>query len=396
MYAAGIAELLDIPYLVSTASSLAKVPTNVPLGWDTLAPPDVDYAVHYVQNVVRPELVRLGYFDLLDVPRNNMVVTLGDGSAPRSLMVQNYTIVQHHNQMVDPFSGRVASAIDHGVDRLAVFGQGMSQSKAHQAVMLTVLKAIRESGITLRGRLLWAVNNEGMSSHDCSNAILDAIGIVPDFCVLQYGTGLRLSLGNRGRVDVNVHVKGKATHSSSPQDGLSAIAGANEVLNRVAALPLPESHPILGARQAIAYKVKYEPLSPHTLPSDAYLTFDCRMLPGDSASTVTDTIRQQLQGLGDWQVDVEQGPSMLPVLVDPEESSVGALQDAICHVRGERALPMYGPGAFDAGGPAARGISTVMYGASGGDFPLGVDFVTLDDLETEARVLTEFIIRYLA
>jgi acetylornithine deacetylase/succinyl-diaminopimelate desuccinylase-like protein len=391
-----VAELLDIPYLVSKASSLATVPTNVPIGWETLAPPDVSYAVHYVQNVMRPELVRLGYFHFTDVPRNNLLVSVGEGTSGQSLLIQNYTIVQHHNQMVDPFSGRVASASEHGVDKTAVFGQGVSQSKAHQAVMLTVLKAIRESGVKLSGRLLWAINNEGMSSHACSNAIFDALDVTPDFCILQYGTGMKLSLGNRGRVDVNVHVRGRATHSSSPQDGLSAIDGTTAVLNRVATLPLGESHPLLGGRQVIAYKVKYEPLSPHTLPSDAYLTLDCRLLPGDDANAITDRIRESLQGLGGWQVDVEQGPSMLPVLIDSEEPSVRALQEAIRDVRGAEAKSMYGPGAFDAGGPAARGTPTVMYGASGGDFPLGVDFVTLEDLEAEARILVDFIMRSVA
>ncbi len=55
----------------------------------------------------------------------------------------NYTPAQHHNLMDGPFSGKIASAREFGSDEPAVFGQGVSQNKAHQAVMLAVLKALR-------------------------------------------------------------------------------------------------------------------------------------------------------------------------------------------------------------------------------------------------------------
>ena len=57
---------LDCAYLVETLSRLAQVPTDVPLGWQTLMEPDDPKLVYYVQKVLRPELVRLGMYDLLD------------------------------------------------------------------------------------------------------------------------------------------------------------------------------------------------------------------------------------------------------------------------------------------------------------------------------------------
>ena len=52
--------------------------------------------------------------------------------------------------MDEPFSGRVANAREYGMDEPCVFGQGVSQNKAHQAVMLTVLKLLIEHGVELR------------------------------------------------------------------------------------------------------------------------------------------------------------------------------------------------------------------------------------------------------
>src|SRR3954454_4888608 len=90
---------LDSAYLVDAASRLCRVPTNVPAGYQTLIEPDDPKLVHYVQEVVRPELEELGPLDLLDVPRNNLVVGLGHGSSGTSLLIQNYTPAQHHNLM---------------------------------------------------------------------------------------------------------------------------------------------------------------------------------------------------------------------------------------------------------------------------------------------------------
>ncbi len=387
---------LDRPYLVETLSRLATVPTDVPLGFETLMAPDDLKLVHYVQDVVRPELVRLGVYDLLDVAGNNLVARLGRGETDRALLIQNYTAAQHHNLMEEPFSGKVGTAAAWGVDEPCVFGQGVSQNKAHQAVMLAVLKLLVASGTRLRGRLYWAVNNEARSSHACSEAILAALDRRPDFGVIQLGTDLKLSLGNRGRVDVRVHIRGKVSHSSRPDLGLSAIDGAAEVVRRLKDLRWPDRHPLLGGRHAVVYKIRYEPLAPHTLPSDAYLTVDRRLLPGDDPDDATREIREVIGDLAPWSADVERDVYMLPALVEADHPGVRALQAANRRVRGHEAETYYGLGTFDAGGPCALGVPTVMYGASGGEFPVGVDFVPIAAVETEARVLAHLILDQLA
>ena len=386
---------VDEDFLVTTMSKLAKVPTVVPMGWETFMEPDDPKLVHYVQEVIRPELDRLGVRNILDVPRNNLVVELGTGEIDDALLIQNYTVVQHHNLMEDPHSGKVGNARAHGDDRPAVFGQGVSQSKAHQAVMLGVLKALQASDLTIRGKLYWAVNNEGLSSHHCSDAILDHLEHKPSFGVIQLGTGMRLSLGNRGRVDVNVHVEGKAAHSSTPQEGLSAIEGASRAMDRLRAMTWEDTHPQLGGRQALPYKVRYEPLAPHTLPSDAYIAVDRRLLPGDDPDAATDEVRAQLGDLAPWRTEVSRGYFMLPSMVDADNAWVQDLQASIAEVRGKPADTVYGQGAFDAGGPTARGVPTIMYGASGGEWPTGIDFVPIADAMDEAGALARLIARRL-
>jgi acetylornithine deacetylase/succinyl-diaminopimelate desuccinylase-like protein len=382
---------LDRQYLVETLRQLARVPTDVPVGWQTLMEPDHPKLVHYVQDVLRPRLAGLGV-EARDVPRNNLVIELGSGTSGRSLLLQTYTPAQHHQYMQDPFSGDLRTTRVAGRDEPCVFGLGVSQAKAHQAVMLTVLKLLRERQVELRGRLYWAINNEGRSSHACSEAILDALPDPPGFCILQADTGLAISLGNRGRVDVAVHLVGKAAHSCAPEQGLSAIEGAADVVQRLRGMHWPDRHPLLGARHALVYKMRFEPAAPHTLPSDAYLVVDRRLLPGDDPDAAAEEIRTGMGDLSPYQVEVRRDVFMLPALVDPADEGVQDLQHSHQAICDSEATTTYIQGSFDAGGLIARGVPAVMYGSGGGDGLLGADFVPVSAVESEARVLAHLIL----
>lgn len=386
---------LDQRYLIDTLVELAKIPTEVPLGPGVFMQPDDPKLVHYVQQVLRPKLHDLGMYDVMDVPHNQLVARYGAGSSDAALLLMAYTPTQHHNLMDDPFSGKIARATAWGYDEPCVFGQGVTQNKAHHAIVLAVMKLLLERQIQLRGTLYIAMNNEGCSSHTCSEAILAALDRKPDFAMLLIRTGLRISLGNRGRVDANVEVRGKAVHSSMPHQGFSAIEGAYQVMNRLTHVPLQGSHPLLGERHAMVYQMTFEPLAPHTLPEIARLRVDRRLLPGDDPDRAVADVREAIGDLSPYQVRVERGPYMLPALVDPEHPGVLALKEAHHQVRGVDPQTYYGQGSFDAGGPCAAGVPAVMYGVGGGVSPLGVDFVPLSHVIDEARVVTHTILSLL-
>lgn len=390
-----LAAKIDEVYLIDTLVGLTRVPTDVPLGPQTFMEPDDPKLVHYVQGGLRPKLEALGVQRISDVPENQLLVRYGDGTSQASLLVMVYTPTQHHNLIEDPFSGKIANAAEWGYNEPCVFGQGVTQNKAHHAVMLAVLKLLVEEKINLPGTLYFAVNNEGRSSHWCSDQILNALDRNPEFCLLLMGTGMRISLGNRGRLDVDIEIRGKAVHSSAPSQGLSAIEGAHEFLNRLKKLQLPGTHPILGGRHAIAYQIVFEPLAPHTLPEFARIKVDRRLLPGDDLDQAVEEVRQAIGDLAPYQVTVTKGPHMLPALVDPQHPGVQALTGAHQKVYTQEPDTYYGQGTFDAGGPCAAGVPTVMYGVGGGASVLGEDFAPVQQVVDEARVLVHTIMSLL-
>jgi len=389
-----VTDHLDRDFFIEMLRDLIEVPTEVPLGPETLIAPDDPKLVHYVQNVLRPMMEDAGIYEILEMPLNQIVVKMGSGEKDESLLIQAYTPTQHQNLMEDPFVPRIAHAPEHGFDEPCIFGQGVTQNKLHQAAMMTVLKAIKDSGVQLRGTLYFAINNEGRSSHECSEAIIPKLDPKPQYGLLLLG-GLNISVGNRGRVDVYVHVHGKAAHSSAPWNGHSAIDGANEVINRIKAMEFTKTHPELGGQHAVPYQVVYWPLAPHTLPEYAKITVDRRLLPGDDIDEAVDEIREAIGDMSPFDIEVERGVHMLPAEVDPDAPIVSRLSRAQEEVRGEKPDVVHKPGAFDAGGPCALGIPTVQWGAGAGDGLLGEDLVPLSDAWDEVNILANMIVNWL-
>jgi acetylornithine deacetylase/succinyl-diaminopimelate desuccinylase-like protein len=384
---------IDRKYLVDTLVKLLKIDCSVDLGPETLMEPDDPKLVHYVQDVIRSELHEVGICDVIDMPKNQIVVKLGTGEKDSSLLIMAYTPVQHFNLMEDPFSRKIVTPEEHGINEPCAYGQGASQNKAHFAAMLTLLKAFVEAGVELKGTLYFAANNEGRSSHECSWSMIPLLNPKPQNGLILIGGGNRISVANRGRVDILIHIKGRVTHSSDPEGGLNAIDGAVEALNRIKKMEFKKTHPKLGNQHAIPYQLIFHPVAPHTLPDYARIKIDRRLLPGDDVDRAVEEIREALGGMSPWEVRVEKDVVMLPSEVAPESDIVKGLQRAIRSMDGEDAELRYGKGAFDAGGPTSMGIPTVMWGRPiTGEDMMGDDYVSLRGVEEEARILGRMII----
>ena len=392
MEVSGFEKYIDKQYLVKTLQRLLRVDCSASIGSETLMEPDHPKLVHYVQEVIRPELSNIGIHTVYDMPKNQLIVRLGTCEIDTSLLIMAYTPAQHHNWMKDPFSGRISIPISEGINEPCAFGQGASQNKAHFAVMLTLLKAFVEANAEIKGTLYFGVNNEGRSSHECSWAMIPKLSPKPNYGLILTGGGNRLSIANRGRVDVLIHIRGKVTHSSTPENGLSAIEGAIEVLNRIKSMKFTKNHSQLGGQHAIPYQLISDPIAPHTLPEYSRIKIDRRLLPGDDVSEAVKDIRKTIGDMNPWEVTIEQDVYMLPSVVDPESPIVISLQKAIRSIDGIDPALVYGKGAYDAGGPTSMGIPTIMYGRPNqGTSVMGDDFVSLKGVEEEVLIVGRLI-----
>src|SRR5437879_838942 len=183
----------------------------------------------------------------------NLIASYGSGTSGKSLMFIGNAMNQPASTMPNPYNGDVVDGAKFGLPGEAVLGKGASEQKANLAAMLHALETVIASQVPITGRLIFTCCLSGETGkHDAIKSVVEGAGVRADMAVLG-GTGLKVTLGNRGRIDVFVTVKGSPCHSSRPWDGANAVTGTTECISRLLAKAKVESsHPQLGRQSLTA------------------------------------------------------------------------------------------------------------------------------------------------
>jgi len=93
------------------------------------------------------------------------------------------------------------------------------------------------------------------------------------------GTNLKITLGNRGRIDVFATVQGSPCHSSRPWDASTPSRRHRGDPLALAKVKLDKSHPQLGKQTLTVNHIRSFPDSTHTVQERCEFTLDRRLLP---------------------------------------------------------------------------------------------------------------------
>jgi len=350
---------------------------------------EADPAVRaFVADVVAPRLEDLtGISARFDGMGN--LLWRPDGSEPggaEGLLLMGYAMTFPAGSMAEPFSGKIVPGKPYGLEGPCVWGRGGCEQKAPLAAMLAAVAAVERSGCGLARPLCLAVSLAGETGrHDAARYML-ANGLKTRYGIVGLGTGNRVCLGNKGRIDVDIVVKGKACHSSAPWDGVNAVEGARMVLDRLDGLTSGLEHPELGAATLVTTRIESGPAILHTIQDVCHITLDRRLLPGETPGDAMSAINGALAGVGPWQIEVTQGAFMYPSDVTESSGIAMALAKA-SQVAGEMRKPIYVSAALDAGYLNHEGIETVMFGP--GDLAFAhtdAEVVPLAEVRAAARI----------
>lgn len=375
----------DVEWMRDVLIELLRAPSQVPAGQTEIQPGDERIAA-VMSDTVRPLIEQLRPAELRHHPSGDIAARFGpDGDG--GLLLQTYIVSQHANLMEAEKSGAVVT--EDGIMQARVLGQGASQNKGALAAALTALRSLPED---LDQPVWLTINTEGKSSHDGSRRILDELGVRAASGILAVGTDLRVSLGNRGRVDVKLTVEGKSSHSSQPWLGSNPIEDAADVVRSLRTLPLPDKHEVFGPVSATPYQFVCHPVSPHTIPSSVRLIVDRRLLPGESPDTAVRDLQAHLSSqLPSIRLGIEIGETMLPAVVTDDSPVVEALREGLSSHGFSGDVTFWSMNTFDAGYACSKGIPTVMFGPGRRHFTgaemLGEDSVSIADMWTAVEVL---------
>jgi len=317
-----------------------------------------------ISEVVKPELERAGLHPFID-KIGNLVLQIKGREPSGRLMLVGYAMNAAPSTMPNPYSGEIVDGAPYTLDGECVWGRGACEQKGSLAAMMAALRFIGVTKAELPSDLYFVVSTAGETGrHDSLAYVLDHGNVNADWCIIDGPP--EIQLGNKGRVDVLVTVKGKQAHSSRPWEGINAIDGAMNVLQKLQPLmPYPETraHPELGKVSLTPNAIESFPKATHTIQSECRIMFDRRLLPGDDPVKAIEQMKAAIGKIDPFEIIVEPRDFMYPSEIGKDAEVVEALEQGIRTMLGYEPRFSFSTAANDTGLFNFRGIQAINYGA---------------------------------
>lgn len=342
----------------------------------------------FIREVIKPDLEEAGIPTVVDEKGNLIASLKGKGEGKRLLLV-SYAMNAVPSTMQNPYSGAIVDGTPYGIKGECVWGRGACEQKGSLASMMLALKLIAKRKLELPGDLTFVTSTAGESGkHDSLNYVLSDGKVQADWAVIDGPP--QIQLGNKGRIDVLMVVRGRQAHSSRPWEGANAIEGAVKALERLRPLmpyPTDKTHPQLGRVSLTPTSIESLPKATHTIPSECRILLDRRLLPGDEADQAIKDLEQAIGNLDPFSVELQRKDFMYPCEVSKDADVVVSLRKAIRTMLGREAEYSYSTAANDTGLLNVKGIQAVNYGSRDIRFQhTDHDLVSINSIFEAARV----------
>jgi len=194
----------------------------------------------------------------------------------------------------------------------AIYGRGVVDMKGALASQIFALGMIRRYGITPPTDLcMAAVVFEELNEGLAVKHIIENIGISPNCVILGEPSNLNLSIGQRGRAEIEIITKGKTSHGSMPELGKNAIYPMTLIINEIKKLneKLP-SHPFLGKGSVTIIDISSSP-GGNVVPDTCRIVVDRRIIPSETEEVVINEMHDIINVVREQISDLEASVSII-------------------------------------------------------------------------------------
>ncbi|MGQ9598077.1 MAG: YgeY family selenium metabolism-linked hydrolase [Anaerolineae bacterium] len=354
------------------------------------------------------EMRRVGFPEVWTDRIGNVIGRVGRGTGPR-------LVFNGHMDTVDvgdldrwpypPYDG----VIEDGI----LYGRGACDMKGGLAAMVYSVKALLDAEVELEGDLyVVGVVQEEPCEGLAMKVLVEEEGIRPDYVVLGEPSGLQVKIGHRGRIEMQVKVRGKAAHASSPELGSNAIHSAARLIFGLELLAsrLP-TDPVLGPGTLAVTQIESQAASRNAVPDCCTFYIDRRLTLGETERKAIAEVQHIIRTEEvDAEVEVPEywatsytgyqccARSFFPAWVTPEDSLlVQAMVRSVRETLGYR--PRLGSWVFSTDGTYSAGVAdipTVGFGPGEECYAHTVEErVRLNDVVDAARVYARLAVELL-
>jgi putative selenium metabolism hydrolase len=259
---------------------------------ELIATPSPSRGEEAVANLVRREMMRLGYTEAEIDRFGNVVGRVGDGRTKiiYDAHIDTSGIGDRSSWRFDPYGGEIKAG--------KVFGHGATNNKGGLAAIVHAGGIIRELDLA-SDATIYVIGS--IQAEECEGlaykALFDVEKLYPHFVVLSMPTGMRIARGHRGRAEIKVTLRGQPVHASNPDKGFNAIYGMTKIIEGIQALNLKlPSDKILGKATVAVTHVECSYNGPNALPESCFIIIDRRLISGETQKRVLAQIREVARG----------------------------------------------------------------------------------------------------
>jgi putative selenium metabolism hydrolase len=246
-----------------------------------VATPSPSGSEQEVARLLATQLASLGYRDIEVDTDSNVVAYFGDG--PPTLMFNGHMDHVPPAGMEEPFTASLEPGERWNEPDWGIRGRGSCDMKANVAAG-AYAAAFLDPKRPLRGSYVFTADvQEETDSPAGVQALIDR-GVRATYGLSGESTDLELAVGHRGKLQLDLIVRGRASHASSPEKGINAVYRAQPFLHALeeAAARLP-SHPTFGPATLTVTGIHSEPATGvAVVPSACLIRVDRRYTPGET------------------------------------------------------------------------------------------------------------------
>ncbi len=236
---------------------------------------------------IRQEMEEVGFDEIRIDAMGNILGRIGNGK--HVIMMDSHTdtvgLGDPREWHWDPYRGKVEDGY--------VYGRGACDQRAGMASMVYAAKVIKDLRLT-GDYTLWIVGS--VQEEDCDGLawiyILRELDIKPELVVITEPTSLQVYRGHRGRMEIELHLRGRSCHASAPERGENPIYPMAAIVREVQQLnERLRSDPFLGKGTIAVTEIRSVSPSLCAVPSLCTIHLDRRLTVGETKESALAEVR---------------------------------------------------------------------------------------------------------